>query len=135
MIYAVIDTNVLVSALLTSNMEAATVKVLEALLKEQIIPLYNEEIIGEYTEVLSRPKFGFSDDLVGFYISSIMQKGILASRVTSNEVFLDADDAVFYEVALSRDDAFVVTGNLKHFPKNPIVVTPAELLDIMKQKS
>ena len=59
MIYAVIDTNVLVSALFTSNVEAATVKVLDALLQEKIIPLYNEEIYDEYVEVLSRPKFHF----------------------------------------------------------------------------
>ena len=51
MIYAVIDTNVLVSALFTSNVEAATVKVLDALLQEKIIPLYNEEIYDEYVEV------------------------------------------------------------------------------------
>ena len=46
---------------------------------------------------------------------------------------MDADDVVFYEVALSKEDAFLVTGNTKHFPKNPIVVTPAEMLEILKQ--
>jgi len=54
MIYAVIDTNVLVSALLTSNLEAATVKVLEALQYKKITPLYNDEIINEYVKVLRR---------------------------------------------------------------------------------
>ena len=44
MIYAVIDTNVFVSALFTSNVEAATVKVLNAMLQGRIVPLYNEEI-------------------------------------------------------------------------------------------
>ena len=48
MIHAVIDTNVLVSALLTSKSDAATVQVLEAIMNGQIIPLYNEEIISEY---------------------------------------------------------------------------------------
>ena len=56
MIYAVIDTNVLVSALFTSNVEAATVKVLDALFQKKIIPLYNEDIYEEYVEVLNRPK-------------------------------------------------------------------------------
>ena len=41
---------------------------------------------------------------------------------------------VFYEVALSRDDAYVVTGNLKHFPKKPIVVTPAEMISILEKQ-
>ena len=59
MIYAVIDTNVLVSALLTSNPEAATVKVMEALFCGRFIPLYNEEIFDEYVDVLNRPRFHF----------------------------------------------------------------------------
>lgn len=36
--------------------------------------------------------------------------------------------AVFYEVALSKGDTFLVTGNTRHFPKNPIVVTPLDFL-------
>lgn len=60
MIYAVIDTNVIVSALLTRNAESSTVKVIEALLCGKIVPLYNEEIIREYIDVLNRPKFRFS---------------------------------------------------------------------------
>lgn len=60
MIYAVIDTNVFVSALFTSNIEAATVKVLNVMLQGRIVPLYNEEIFDEYRDVLSRAKFHFS---------------------------------------------------------------------------
>lgn len=59
MIHAVIDTNVLVSALLTSKSDTATVQVLEAIMNGQIIPLYNEEIISEYEIVLNRPTFNF----------------------------------------------------------------------------
>ena len=44
MIYAVIDTNVLVSALLTHNKQSATIRVMEAMFANKIIPLYNEEI-------------------------------------------------------------------------------------------
>lgn len=47
MIYAVIDTNVLVSALLTSNIDAATVRVIEALMKGLIVPLFDKDIIKE----------------------------------------------------------------------------------------
>lgn len=56
-IYAVIDTNVIVSALFTKNRDAATFKVLEALQKRNIKLLYNEDILKEYKDVLSRPKF------------------------------------------------------------------------------
>ena len=41
---------------------------------------------------------------------------------------------MFYEVALSKEDAYLVTGNKKHFPKTPIVVTPAEMLEILQRE-
>lgn len=132
MIYAVIDTNVLVSALLTKNVEAATVKVLNAIFQGIIVPMYNSEIIDEYDDVLHRPKFHFTPSLVDIYIEKICESGISAKRIHSDEVLPDEDDVVFYEVAMSREDAYLVTGNTKHFPSQPIVVTPAEMVEIMK---
>lgn len=61
----------------------------------------------------------------------IQQLGIMAERVHSSEEFPDLDDIVFYEVALSKEDAYLVTGNTKQFPKSPIVVTPAEMMEII----
>ena len=59
--------------------------------------------------------------------------GITSSRVPSHEVFTDPKDVVFYEVALSKEDSFLVTGNIKHFPKVDIVVTPAEMIEIIRK--
>ena len=132
MIYAVIDTNVLVSALLTSNINSPTVKVINALLDNDVTPLYNDEIIDEYKDVLNRPKFKFSKKTVNFYIKAIQQQGISTQRTHSDEVFPDPKDIVFYEVAMSKEDAYLVTGNIKHFPQKPIVVTPAEMLEILQ---
>ena len=98
----------------------------------QIIPLYNEEIISEYEIVLNRPTFDFTESTVYHYINAIKEKGLLSSRNESNEEYPDPNDAVFYEVALSREDSYVVTGNLKHFPKTPIVVTPAQIMEILR---
>ena len=132
MIYAVIDTNVFVSALFSKNINVATVKVLDAIFQGKIVPLYNDEIIAEYEEVLHRSKFHFTPSLVNKYLKSICKMGISSERVHSDEVFPDQDDVVFYEVALSKEDAYLVTGNTKHFPATPIVVTPAELLRILE---
>ena len=52
----------------------------------------------------------------------------------SDEFFPDPKDIVFYEVALSKEDAYLVTGNKKHFPQKSIVVTPAEMLEILKRE-
>lgn len=133
MIYAVIDTNVIVSALFTRNTEAATVKVLDAMLQGKIVPLFNDDIIAEYSDVLHRSKFHFTPSLVRAYIDRICNLGIRSERAISSEHFPDPKDIVFYEVALSKDDAYLVTGNIKHFPKKPIVVTPAEMLEILNR--
>lgn len=129
--YAVIDTNVLVSAMISHNAASPTVKVVEAIGHGELVPLYNEEIITEYNDVLSRAKFGFLHLSVARLIRTMMDKGIMMERVFSGETFLDASDAVFYEVALSKEGSYLVTGNKKHFPKAPIVVSPAEMLEIL----
>lgn len=131
MIHAVIDTNVIVAALLTTNQLSATVKVVNALLNGTIKPLYNEEILTEYDDVLRRAKFHFTTATIDLLINEIRRVGINADRVNTDEHFPDPDDAVFYEVALSKDDAYLVTGNIKHFPRTPIVVTPAEMMAII----
>lgn len=60
------------------------------------------------------------------------QAGIHSQRISSSEFFPDPKDVVFYEVALSKEDAYLVTGNKKHFPQTPIVVTPAEMIEILE---
>lgn len=134
MIYAVIDTNVLVSALLTHNKQSATIRVMEAMFANKIIPLYNEEIIFEYEDVLHRSKFSFSEFDIRYYLETLKKVGIHSQRISSSELFPDPKGVVFYEVALSRDNAYLVTGNKKHFPQKPIVVTPAEMLEILSRQ-
>ena len=133
MIYAVIDTNVLLSALLTKNPLSATTKVLNALQKRKIKLLYNSEILNEYKEVFRRPKFKFDDGEITDVINFIESEGLSSQRIHSTEFFPDPKDIVFYEVAMSKEDAYLVTGNKKHFPQKPIVVTPSEMLEILEQ--
>ena len=132
-IYAVFDTNVLVSALLSKRPDSAVVLTLETLLKKEVTPLYNTEILDEYSAVLSREKFKFPKELIDKLLKHIKDEGIASERVSSNESFSDTDDIVFYEIALSKEKTFLITGNGKHFPKTPIVVSPAEFLKILKK--
>lgn len=117
MVYAVIDTNIFVSALITHNSNASTARVLESLTLHRITPLYNDDIIKEYDEVLHRAKFKLSDDQINTVIELVKQNGIDSSRFPYDGEMPDEDDRVFYEVCLSKEDSFLVTGNLKHFPK------------------
>lgn len=134
MIKAVIDTNVIVSAYITKNLESATSKVWEAVLQCKLTPIYNDEILSEYSEVLHREKFGIPEHLVKWALDKIVTNGVRGERIMSDEFFPDPKDMVFYEVALSKEDAYLVTGNTKHFPKKPIVVTPAEMLEILQRE-
>lgn len=129
--FAVFDTNVLVSALLTKRTDSPTVRLLDYVLNGRIVLLYNDDIIREYEDVLHRGHFAFPDERVQDVID-LVKTGLMLEPTESGEIFVDEDDKVFYEVALSKDDGYVVTGNAKHFPKSPIVVTPAEMLQIIQ---
>ena len=131
--FAVIDTNVIVSALLSRKRDAATVRVLKAVQNGLILPLVHQQIIDEYKDVLCRPKFRLPNQLVYAITEQIKSTGLFLDRTQSNEIFPDPKDVVFYEVALSKKDSFLVTGNIKHFPKNPIVVSPAEIMRLIEE--
>ena len=132
-IYAVIDTNVIISALLSRHQDSATVRIMDYLYDKEIVPIYNDEILEEYAAILKRPKFKFSESTISATLEAIRKGGVRSDRITSDEDFPDPKDIVFYEVALSVEDSFLVTGNLKHFPKKPFVVTPAEMLQIIRE--
>lgn len=133
-IYAVIDTNVLVSALFSISGHSNPSIIIRKIIEGVITPLYNEEILAEYEEVLNRDKFPFRKADIDWIISTFLDYGISLGRTAiSDEEFLDKDDIVFYEVALSKEDSFLVTGNIKHFPKKPFIVTPAEMLTIINE--
>lgn len=128
---AVIDTNVLVSFLLTKNMESSVVKVIELVKNETIVPLLHTEILEKYKEVLSRDYLKIDDSYVTDLMETITKLGVFCDRKEAIGSFHDPDDIVFYEVSLSVEDSYLITGNLKHFPKNGHVVSPAEMLQII----
>ena len=132
--YAVIDTNVLLSALLSKNEDSATVKVLDAVFERRIIPLYHQDILTEYDEVLHREKFHLREDAIQVVLAAVRQYGVEVFPQPTGEVLIDMDDLVFYEVAMEKrdDDAYLVTGNRKHYPFRDFIVTPAEMIKIME---
>ena len=134
--YVVIDTKVLVSALLTGNTEAATVQVVDRLFDGDIVPLLSTDILSEYEEVLKRRKFHFSDSMVDVLLESLKRNGEMVQTADAGYTLPDMKDLPFYLAALDKrsDGAYLVTGNLKHFPKEPFIVTPREFLDIISMK-
>ncbi len=131
--YAVIDTNVLVSAML--KVQSVPGQIANEALLGDLIPLLCDEIVTEYREVLARPKFKFDQIMVKTFIDGIISRGIFVDAVPVEEIIPDLKDAIFYEVVMEgrkeHDNTYLVTGNIKHFPAKSYVVTPKEMLDIM----
>lgn len=75
----------------------------------------------------------FVSALISTIIEHVKENGIDSSRFPYDGEMLDEDDRVFYEDCLSKEDSFLVTGNLKHFPKEPQVITAAEMMEILDQ--
>ena len=130
--YAVIDTNVLVSALL--KWDSVPGNVLQFTITGVVTPVLNEDILREYREVLLRKKFHFPESIVDAILDNLAAQAVFINEEKLDVNLPDPKDVVFYEVALSKEDAYLVTGNTKHFPKKPIVVTPAEMLEILQRE-
>ena len=134
---AVVDTNVLVAALLSKRDDSATVRVIRAMISGEFIPLYHEDILAEYEDVLHRKKkYDLSESAIQTVLNAIRRFGIEVFPKPTGEIFIDEDDIIFYEVAMEKreDNAYLVTGNMKHYPVRDFIVTPAEMVAILEEK-
>jgi putative PIN family toxin of toxin-antitoxin system len=129
----VLDTNVLVSGLLSPNGPPAAV--LRALLTERVTSCFDERIVSEYRDVLTRTKFSFDRDLVEELIGFLEAAGSPTLAAPLAVTLPDPWDQMFIEVAVSSNADFLVTGNLKHFPETARagirVVSPRAFLDLL----
>ena len=132
--YAVLDTNVLVSAMLKTGSVPGHV-VAEAL-KGDIIPVLNGDILTEYEDVLNRPKFRFDKRAVKILLDELKKRAVYSDYGLIEDEIPDPKDVIFYAVLMEKrkeHDAYLVTGNIKHFPLRTYIVTPRELLDIIEE--
>ena len=129
----VLDTNVLVSAILSPNGPPAAA--LRALLTERVTLCFDERIVSEYREVLTRSKFSFDRELIEELVGFLEAAGSPTLAAPLAVTLPDPWDQMFIEVAVAGDADFLVTGNLKHFPEKAragvCVVSPREFLDAL----
>ncbi len=131
--YAILDTNVLVSAMLKAS--SVPGQVTAQALTGDIIPVLNDEILAEYEDVLNRPKFKFNKNAVKIFLDELRRRAVYTDAGAVTEELPDPKDVVFYAVLMEKrreEEAYLVTGNLKHFPVRTYIVTPHEMLDIVK---
>lgn len=124
----IIDTNVLVSALLSSHEDSATVRLLMMLLDGRIIPVITDGIFCEYGEVLRRKKFRFPEESVSVLLDEIRKKSRMIKPALSDVEMPDEKDRPFLDALLTEDETILITGNLKHFPRHERIMTARDFL-------
>jgi uncharacterized protein len=134
MLKVVIDTNVLVSALWTPAGNASTI--INLILTDKIIPCFDHRILNEYRAVLSRPRLAFPAGQVDELLTEITDRGlsVIADVHPRSVTMTDESDRKFYDTA-KFCEAYLITGNAKHYPKDPLVINPARFLDIFTRKA
>lgn len=124
----VLDTNVLISALLS---EGPPARILNLIRSRQCVVLVDERILEEYEEVLLRPKFGFAESIVRPIVEFFTHQG---ERVTAPPLPIkipDPDDLPFLEVAVAGKADLLITGNKGDYagaPRKPKIISPTEAL-------
>lgn len=127
----VIDTNILVSALW--NPHGTPAKLLALMANNRLIPCYDAAIMLEYRVVLNRPKLNFSGHKVNEVLNEFVKRGLSVVVEQSNIPMVDESDRKFYDV-FKACKAVLITGNMKHFPKESFILTAAEFLDAVEQE-
>lgn len=120
----VIDTNIIVSALLSEDSKAF--RLLSDVLDGKYAVLISEEIFEEYKDVIYRDKFGFDIDIINFLLNWFKETAVWIQVLESDIPMKDEKDRVFYDLAKSCK-ARLVTGNIKHYPVDELVTALWEL--------
>lgn len=132
MLLIVLDTNVLVSGML--NVKGSPGKVLDLVLTNQIQIAYDNRILGEYEEVLTRPELRLDQNKVIGVVDHIELSGIIIEpNDLPKDGYTDPDDIMFAEVFITSNADALVTGNLRHYKplleQNAVVLSPAQFLE------
>ena len=123
----ILDTNIMVSALLSPR--GLPAKILNLALNGNIKLIYDNNILSEYIDVLGRENLKINQDLVKIIIDFIEKDCEYKIAIPQNKTFEDEDDKIFYDLLKSGDIDYLITGNIKHFPKEKYIVTAREFIN------
>jgi putative PIN family toxin of toxin-antitoxin system len=122
----VLDTNIIVSA--TLKYGGAPFQVMDTVFCGKTAMFYSNDILAEYKRVLSYKRLSFPTHIQNDTINEIIKYGIFVGTTTKSNInFVDESDRMFYDLAKTVD-AYIITGNQKHFPEGE-TLTPREFLD------
>jgi uncharacterized protein len=132
MIRAVLDTNVVVSALLSPEGPAALV--LSLAISKKFRCYVSERLFAEYNEVLARPEFGLNQRRVVRLVRSLCKAAVLVAPTKMLQTASDPDDNKFLECALKGRADYVITRNFRDFPaqfRDIRVIFPEQFLVLL----
>lgn len=131
----VLDTNVLVAGFLNAHGHAA--RILRLVIQGDIEIVADQKILGEYSEVLARPKFKLPQDEIAVVIELLRLRCINPPAMAQKISLPDKDDEPFAEAAVSGMADCIVTGDKRHFPqdrcKGVKILKPADFVRLMEE--
>lgn len=133
----VLDTNVLVSGLLTPFGPSG--KIVRMVSAGELILYIDARILSEYQEVLHRPKFKFNKDHISILLDFIKLYGQFVSSLPLKNRLPDTDDEPFIEVAIAGKVQSLITGNIVHYPPSSRegikTFSPSEFLEFFRKQN
>jgi len=133
----VLDTNVLVSGLLTPF--GSSGEIIRMVSAGKLVLYFDARILLEYQEVLHRPKLEFNKEHIDMLLDFIQQYGQFVSTEPLTNSLPDPDDEPFLEAAIAGKVKCLVTGNLAHYPRSSRkeinILSPSEFLDFYRRKN
>jgi len=126
---AVIDTNVLISSRISALGNLA--KIMRLIADGRLEVCYNSDILDEYKRVLAYDKFNFSVESQELAVENIKKIGDIINPSTSEITLPDESDRIFYDTAKAAN-AYLITGNLKHYPEESHILTPTQFVEMLE---
>jgi len=121
----VIDTNVIISSVLSPNGKPS--EIVKRCFSNSLQLICTNEILDEYRRVLSYNKLNITADTQASIIRAIEEVAVFIEPTVSEIPLPHESDRIFYDTAKSGN-AILITGNLKHFPDEPFIMTPSDLM-------
>lgn len=135
MIRVVLDTNIVISAMLRAG---GLPEAVFNLAIDGVVDLcISEPVLAEYAEVLGRARLAIPPEKVAIALARIREKSSLVTVTIAVDPTAcpdDPDDMVFLQCAEAAAADYLITGNRKHYPgewKKTRIITPREFMEII----
>ena len=135
---AIIDTNIIVSGLITADADSPTARILNGMLKGEIPHLMSEELLIEYAKILRRPKLANLHQWTEEEIDALLAETVANSmwrEPAPAEAAPDSSDSHLWRLLAAEYGSILVTGDkllLSHPPTSHSVISPRSYIELFR---